>query len=400
MEDTQPGDHADRDQTPPDERDRGGEEVDDEGAVRRELNRIRGFVRELSLDDLHQGAWFAKLLAFSLDQYVHTVDAAYFTQKYPHLPADAVVQALIKIAARNAGIEGGLSASAYTGVIAATIGSGGAASPLTLPAAGATFVVDLAFVSQLQLRLAYDISVLYRVPLDLHDPEDLWKLIRVAFAIKSGEVGRDLVAKGVPVFVRPIVKKIFSGGTLAAVKSLPVVGKYLLQRNLIKFAIPAVGVPLSVAINHWSTTMAGGYAARVFREEARIVEAARRMTASTVHHSELLWVLWLIIKSDALIHENERLLLKHVTALVADLDSELSALAGLKSTIDLDPATVWAMLASAHGDRTALYDAAVVAAGIDGKINVNELTNLRKLAEACGVPYDEAAIRRSVKVRR
>ncbi len=399
MEDTQPGDHAEHDEAPRDE-DRADGDTSDEGAVRRELNRVRGFVRELSLDDLHEGAWFAKLLKFSLDQYITTVDAAYLTAKYPGLPADAVVQARIKIAARYAGIEGGLSASAYTGAIAATIGSGGGASPLTLPAAGATFVVDLVYTSQLQLRMAHDISVLYRVPLDLHDPEDLWKLIRVAFAIKSGEVGRDVIAKGVPVVVRPIVKKIFSGGALAAVKSLPVVGKYLLQRNLIKFAIPAVGVPLSVAINYWSTTTAGGHAIRVFREEARIVEAARRMTERTVHHAELLWVLWLIIKSDALIHENERLLLKHVTALVADLDSELAALASLKSTIDVDHDMVWSMLASASGDTKALYDAAVVAAGIDGKINVNELRNLRKLAAVCEVPYDEEAIRRSAKVRR
>lgn len=365
----------------------------DEGVVRRELSRVKDFVRGLSLDDLHQGAWFAKLLRLSLDQYVKEVNADYFTAKYPGLPADAVAQARVQLAARYASIEGALSAGAYTGAVAATIGSGGGASPLTLPAAGVSFVVDLVFSSQLQLRLAYDIAVLYRVPLDLKDPEDLWKLIRIAFAIKGGEAGRGAIGKGVPVVVRPIIKKIFSGSTLAAVKSLPVVGKYLLQRNLIKFAIPAVGVPLSMAVNYWSTQVAGRQAVKIFRAEARIVEAARRMTERTVHHSELLWVLWLIIKSDALIHENERLLLKHVTALVGDLDRELEALTGLKSTIDLDQEMVWSMLAAAEGDLEALYDAGVVAAAVDGKININELTNLKKLAQYCSVRYDEDAIR-------
>ncbi len=327
------------------------------------------------------------------------MNADYFSAKYPGLPADAVVQARIQIAARYASIEGGLSAGAYTGVVAATIGTGGGASPLTLPAAGSTFVADLIFTSQLQLRLAYDVSVLYRVPLDLRDPEDLWKLIRVAFAIQGGEAGPGLIGKGVPVLVRPIVKKLFGGSTLAAAKSLPVVGKYLLQRNAIKFTIPAVGVPLSIAVNYWSTKVVGKQATKIFREDARIAEAARRMTERTVHQAELLWVLWLIIKSDGQVHENERLLLKHVTGIVVDLNGELAALAGLRSTIDLDQKMVWSMLASATGDLEALYDAGVVAAAIDGKINVNELTNLRKLAEYCSVPYDEHAIRDAARGR-
>jgi hypothetical protein len=372
----------------------------DEGAVEHELGRLRGFAQDLSLDDLRRGAWLAKLLKFSLDSYVRDVDAAYLTAKYPGLPVEAVVRARIQLAARYAGIEGALSAGAYTGAVAATIGTVGGASPLTLPAASLSFVLDLVFTSQLQLRLAHDIAVLYRVPLDLSDPEDLWKLIRVAFAIKGGEAGRGAIGKGVPVLVRPVLEKIFSGGTLAATKSLPLVGKYLLQRNVVKFAIPAVGVPLSAAVNHWATRVAGAHAAQLFRSEGRIVEAARRMTERTVHHSELLWVLWLIIKSDALIHENERLLLKHVTALVADPDSELRALSALRTTVDVEPKRVWAMLSAATGDLVELYDAGVVAAAVDGTINVNELTNLRTLADCCGVPYDEDAIRAAARASR
>jgi hypothetical protein len=366
-----------------------------EKAVRRELNRLRELARSMSLDDLRRGLWFGRLCQFSLEQYVRDVDGAYFASRYPGRSADEVMRARIELAARYASIEGGLSGGAYTGAVAATIGSGGGASPLTLPAAGASFVLDLLFTSHLQLRLAYDIAVLSEVPLDIEDHEDLWKLIRVAFAIKSAEAGRGAVGKGVPVLLRPILAKAFGGGTLAAARSLPVAGRYLLHRSLVKFAIPAVGVPLSVAVNYWSTRSAGNQAVQLFRTEARIAAAARLMTGRTVHHSELLWVLWLIVKSDALIHENERLLLKHVTALVGDLDSELAALAGIDSTVDVDPKQVWSKLAAATGDLDALYDAGVVAAAVDGKINVNELTNLKKLAECCGVPYDEQAIRRA-----
>lgn len=366
---------------------------DERAEVRRELRALRSFAETLRLDDVRQGTWFARLLKYSLDSYVREVDAAYLERKYPGLPADALVQARIQLAARYASIEGGISAGAYTGAVAATIGSGGGASPLSLPAAGASFVVDLLFLSNLQLRLAHDIAVLYRIPLDLEDPEDLWKLIRVAFAIKGGEAGREAVGKGVPVLVRPIIKKIFSGSTLSAAKSLPVVGKYLLQRNIIKFSIPAVGVPLSMAVNYWSTRTAGAQAVKIFRRDARIVEAARQLTERNPQRSELLWVLWLIIKADALIHENERMLLKHVTAIVRDIDSELAALTDLAGTIDLDEKKVWTMLANTEGDLTALYEAGTVAAAIDGKINANELKVLKTLAKFCSVEFDERAIR-------
>jgi hypothetical protein len=366
---------------------------DERASVRAELNRLKAFARGLSLDDLREGAWFARLVRFSLEGYSHDIDASFFQATYPGRPAEQVVAARIQRAARLASIEGGISAGAYTGAVAASIGTGGGASPLTLPAAGISFVLDLLFVSHLQLRLAHDICVLHQVPLDVQDPEDLWKLVRVAFSIKGEEAGRGAIGKGVPVLVRPIVQRIMSGSTLTAAKSLPVVGRHLLQRNVVKFTIPAVGVPLSMAVNYWSTRLSGRQAVMVFGDEARIVAAARRLTERTVHHSELLWVLWLIVKSDALIHERERLLLKHVTALVGDLDTELAAIAGLGSPVDVDPKTVWARLASVTGDLDPLYEAGVVAAAVDGKINVNELKNLQKLAQACRVPYDEKAIR-------
>lgn len=58
------------------------------------------------------------------------------------------------MAARYAALEGGLSASAYTGAIILTIGTAGGASPATVPAAIATVIVDVAFITRLQLRLA------------------------------------------------------------------------------------------------------------------------------------------------------------------------------------------------------------------------------------------------------
>lgn len=371
--------------------------AEERSQVRAELDRLRRLLGDLSLDDLRNGTWFAELLTHALHAYATKVDAEHLRDSYRGLPPDAVVAARVQLAARYAAVEGGLSAAAYTGVVAATIGSGGAASPLTLPAAGASFVLDLAYTTQLQLRLAWDIAVLYGVPLDLDDPEDLWKLIRIAFVIKAREAGRSAAGKGVPIVLRPLIKKLFSGSTLTAAKSLPVVGKHLLQRNVIKFSIPVVGVPLSAAVNYWSTRMAGAHARKQFRLEGRIVEAARRMTDRTAHPEALLWVLWMTAKADALVHENERALLRHVAMNVSDLETEAAAIAELERTIDVDRDQVWSLLDAAEGDLALVYESAVIASAVDGKTNVNELRLLERLAQRCGTTYDEQAIRELAK---
>lgn len=175
--------------------------------VERERAELREFVGGLSGDDIRSGSWFTKLLRHALDSYTEKVDWQYFQERYEGVPADGIVDQRIKMASRYAAIGGGLSATAYTAAIAATIGSLGGASPATVPAAVTTVMVDIAYITRLQVRLAYDVAVLYRIPLDVSDPEDLWKLIRVAFTIKSGEVVREGVVKVVPALVRPLIKR-------------------------------------------------------------------------------------------------------------------------------------------------------------------------------------------------
>jgi hypothetical protein len=242
--------------------DAGGDDADRE-VVEHERAEIREFIKGLSPDDIKSGGWFTKLSAQALSSYTDKVDWQYFQERYEGVPADAIVDQRIKMAARYAALEGGLSAGAYSAAIVATLGSLGGASPATVPAAVATMMVDVAFITRLQLRLAYDVAVLYRVPLDMSDPEDMWKLIRVAFTIKSGEVVREGVVKAVPFIMRPVIKRFYSGAVLTAAKGLPFVGKFLLQRNVIKIGIPVVGVPLAVVLNRYTTLRGAARASRL-----------------------------------------------------------------------------------------------------------------------------------------
>jgi hypothetical protein len=353
----------------------------DRKVVEQEQSEIKDFVKGLSADDIKSGNWFTKLAAHAMNSYTEKVDWQYFQDRYAGVPADAVVDQRIKMAARYAALEGGLSAGAYTATVAATIGSLGGASPATVPAAVATMMVDVAFITQLQLRLAYDISVLYRVPLDVHDPEDLWKLIRVAFTVKSGEAANKTVVKAVPALVRPLVKRFYSSSVLTAGKALPVVGKHLLQRNVIKIGIPLVGVPLAVLLNRYTTLLAGRHAQAVFRNEARVIELAENLSKRSRHPQLMLWVAWLVIRANRKIADDEALLMRHLVRVVRErhevVDEQLAHL------VDIDPAEVWERIEAEPGDLSDLLDAADRVAAVDGDVNAREKAVISELRDRC-----------------
>lgn len=350
---------------------------EDRKNVEEERAALRSFVKDLSPDDIKSGAWFAKLTSQALSSYTEKATWEHFQDQYAGVPADAIVDQRIKMATRYAALEGGLSASAYTAVIAATIGSLGGASPAAVPAAVATVLVDVTFITQLQLRLAYDVAVLYRIPLDLSDPTDMWKLIRVAFTIKGGEVAREGVTKAIPLVMRPLIKRFYSGPALAAAKSLPVVGKYLLQRNLIKIGIPLIGIPLAVVLNRYTTLVAGRHAQAIFRNEARITELATTLSKSTRHPQTMLWVAWLVVTADAKISDHEAQLMRHLVRLAKEdhqVDDEQ-----LTRVVDVDPDEVWRRVDSETGDLDDLLDAASKVAAVDGPVNAREKAVIAEL---------------------
>ncbi|WP_254876203.1 hypothetical protein [Streptomyces sp. CAI-85] len=355
----------------------------DRKVVEQEQAQIRDFVKGLSGDDIKSGNWFTKLAAHAMNSYTEKVDWQYFQDRYEGVPADVIVDQRIKMASRYAALEGGLSAGAYTAAVVATIGSLGGASPATVPAAAATMMVDVAFISQLQLRLAYDISVLYRVPVDVHDPEDLWKLIRVAFTIKSGEAANKTASKMIPVMVRPLVKRFYSGSVITAGKALPVVGKHLLQRNVIKIGIPLVGVPLAVLLNRYTTLVAGRHARAVFRNEARVIELAEQLSERSRHPQLMLWVAWLVLRANAKnkIADDEALLMRHLVRLVREQHEVVDD--RFANVIDIDPAEVWKLVDAEPGDLDDVLDAAERVAAVDGAAGSREKAILAELRERC-----------------
>lgn len=362
-------------------------------AIREEINGER--FQNLA-NDVKSGDWFAKLLASALRTYTEKATPEFFAKKYPGLPPDAVVDRQVALAQRYAGISGGLTASAYTAAVAATIGSQGGASPLMVPAAFTAITVDLFYLTKLQLRLAYDMGVLYGKPADIDDPEDLYDLLRVAFGVKATEVATSAINRAAPEVVRLGVKSAVKGATLESLKALPVIGKYLLQRNLIKVAIPVVGIPLSVGMNVWSTGAVAGTARQIYRDKALAGEKAREFVDYSADDGLLVSVVWAAIRADRVTTPEEMWLLKDMVRFADEaegLDTD-----GGDLGVDLDVESLFAKSAALGQDeRDTLFEAALLAVTFDRKVHKKEKEFLERFAAATGIEWDPGCLKTAIR---
>ncbi len=337
------------------------------------------------LDDLRDGSWFSDLLRSAMRTYAKKVSWEYFEREYPGLPRDAIADRCVDLAKRYAMIEGGITASAYTGALAATIGSGGGASPLTVPAAFTCFTVDLLYLTHLQLRLAYDLSVIYRHPIELDDPEDCYDLLRVAFGIKAGEALRQAVGKVVPEATRQGVKAVAKGTVLAWLKALPVVGKYLLQRNIIKFAIPAVGIPLSMGLNRWTTGKVGTQARSIYRDRLTAKQyAATKVAGTGLPYDLLIGTAWFVSNADGEIAAEEAWLLAALTAEIRSRPGTEDLLAGFGEAVAFDKEGYLVKVRALPKPlKDEVFDFACEVAAVDRELHALEWEALGALASAC-----------------
>jgi tellurite resistance protein len=364
-----------------------GEDSDDpsgRAVVVRRMVELRDFLTGLSLADFESGEWFTKLCMHALRTYTAKVDADYLLQRNPGMPADILVDQRIKLATRHAAIAGAVASSVYSGIYLSKMGPrGGAGSTgaATLAAGGTSTVGTLAFVARLQLRLAWDIAVLYRVPPDLGDPEELGDFVRVALGIKIGELRLMGTVTAAAPLTRKAVKKVYSGKTLKAAKDLPIIGEHLRQKTVMRTAIPVVVVPLAIQASRAVTQDAGEYAREVFGAKAKVLERAERLIRRTRHVELLLWVAWLVIEADQVRSDEEYLLMRHLLRLAEEQHQHVDK--QLEKVIKLDLDDVWERVAAASGDLNDVVDAARKVAEVDGPVNEQEKVVLDELRDRC-----------------
>lgn len=243
-----------------------------------EIADLKTTVQSFGFQAIKDGSWFGKFLKSCLSSYERKVmeqgGAAFLRGKYPGLPTDAIAGKLCELAEKYAAVAGSLSgATASAAVLTAGV---------VLPAAITAVMAEVFYTVRLQMRLAFDLHLVYDIPLDANDPEELMKLFAVVYGVKIAEIGGlGLKAMG-PEVARAQLFRLIHGNTpliQAAVRSVlgPRIAKQMTQKAILKTAVPIVGVGISAGWNYATTRMMGARVRHGVRVTAALREETKRL---------------------------------------------------------------------------------------------------------------------------
>ncbi len=252
------------------------EERDVRGRALDELDKAKAFLQEVGPEKLKDGEWFLALLAQVTKAYNRNARAEYFQKKYPGLPRDDIADALLSVATRYAAIVGAATGAAVTAGQMALPATGGASVAVLLGGIGA----EMATLAAIQMRLVLDMAVIYDLDLDLDDPED----ILMVFGYALGVAPVDLVGKSLHVpasaLTKGAVKKYVSKGTLKSLQKFGNrVGVRILQKTIMKYAVPIASAAIGSSYNYVTTKSLGEIAKRHMKDRGKVTDELRAIVS-------------------------------------------------------------------------------------------------------------------------
>lgn len=234
--------------------------------VSSELEQAKKLLKEIPVEALKNGDWFLHLLGQVINAHQKNLSVDYFKQKYPGYTQDEIADKVISATENYAAVVGGLTGVAASAGLIASIPSGGVTTAIWLSSIGA----EIMCVAMLQLKLVLDLAIVYDIKLDPEDPEDIMTLFSYGLGIKTTTVVGDFSTGAATHATKNAVKSYFSKGKLKSVQSMGrVIGIKILQRDIIKYAVPMVGVVVGSSYNYLSTRSLGRIAKQHFKHRGK-----------------------------------------------------------------------------------------------------------------------------------
>lgn len=247
--------------------------------VTSEFEKAKQLARSLNFEEVKSGEWFIHLLRKVIQTYDRNARATYFQQKYPGLPADEIADILTSVTVRYATIAGAIAGASATANQVAALSSAGMTAALFVGSIGA----EMLYLSQIQMRLVLDLSVVYDLQLDPEDPED----VLMIFGYALGVTPTEMLGKGIQVAAgaaaKGAVKKYISKGTLEAVKGFGKrLGFKILQRTIIKYAVPVASAAIGSSYNYATTQSVGRIAKAHLKNRGKVTDELRALVSRQI----------------------------------------------------------------------------------------------------------------------
>jgi len=240
--------------------------------VSKELEEAKTLAKSFDFEKVKTGEWFMTLLKQVVKAYDRNARATYFQKKYPGLTPDEIADILTSVTVRYAIIAGVVAGVAASVDELSALGSGGMTAALFFGSIGA----EMVYLSSIQMRLILDMSAIYDLQLDPDDPED----ILMVFGYALGVAPAELFGKGLQVAARAgttsTIKKVVSKGTLEAIQKFAQrLGFKILQRTIIKYAVPLASAAVGSGYNFMTTKSVGQIAKLHFKNRGKVTDELR-----------------------------------------------------------------------------------------------------------------------------
>jgi uncharacterized tellurite resistance protein B-like protein len=360
--------------------------------IKTELEDLKKMAVAFGPARLRDGTWFNEFVYAMLSSYDEKIIKAggveYFHKKYPGLTRDAIAEKLCTLAMRYAAIAGGV-----TGITASTGVLGGLTIPVIIAAVGG----EILYTTRLQVRLIYDLATVYGDPIDLNDPEQLYRAFMLAYGISgvAANVGNVGTVAGTEV-VRAQAYRYITGRTpiiQEAAKNIlgPRIGGMITRKGILKVAVPVAGVAISSGWNYVSTKGIAEAGRQEFRLEARAQQAAVDLCNEAELKSEdlpiIVQAVQAVINIDGSIDPRE---LKVYQAIVKCLNVPNEALQEIEARVEINADTVEKQLRALKRAnlRKALAKLLQLATVASGTIAPAELDLLNRFLPALDAKLD------------
>lgn len=353
--------------------------------------------------------WFWRQLLDVLHAQARDVDLEYFQGKYPGLPREEVARRRIRGAAGMAALVGFASGAAISISEAAALLSAWL-GPVSIPVIAVAFPVsvlafafELILVLRIQLRLAYDLFLLYELPTDVHNPEQAQEIVGVALGIKSAELAGQALQKVVPRVGPVLLRKAMPTGIVkrrlqdwvARRFTRQYARRYVAQGVLIRALVPGIALATAAGWDYLSTRAIGKtLQARVSRRVQAAIEADQLALERVKSPRLLLEAVLTLPLPDGGLSESGlsfyRRLVERLRTLYGD-----AAVDQLTGDFSFDWSQVISRLSGVREkeERRIVYDGLATAAVVGGQLGRKKRKRLQEVAALFDIPFDAKALR-------
>ncbi|MED4012946.1 hypothetical protein P4606_19840 [Priestia aryabhattai] len=247
-------------------------------SIKSQINQFKMMFKENPVEEIKSGSWFTKILQLVLEDS-RNLSAEYFVRKYIGLDKESIARRLIKTTSNYTAITGGLAGAAASAAELSTLVSGG----WSLAAAGAVLIGEISYITYLQLKLIYEISVIYNAKLDRNDPEDLITIFWYSLGINKWEEASNAILKAGPRSTEYLGRKALRSGLRKSIQN--VVGKLggqklarkITEKALLKFIVPGINIPIAASVNKVFTKKLGNNAVKTFKRRSITLESIDKL---------------------------------------------------------------------------------------------------------------------------